>query len=83
MLTQFMLVNLLKHHEINADQKIAIAVLRERALRFAEAIIVYTKPGADQSAAIRHIREALWTVNSSVALNGLEGVPPPIEPKID
>ena len=83
MFSQQSLIVLLQNHEIDADQKLAIAVLRERALRFAEAVVAYTKASPDQSAAIRHIREALWSANAAVSIYGIESVPPPIEPKID
>lgn len=44
--------------------------LREAAKDFAQAVLNETPPSADQSAAIRHIREALMTANASIALKG-------------
>jgi len=83
MFTQQALLTLLKHHKVDTKQEIAMAILRERALRFAESIIEYTKESSDQSAAIRHIREALWSANAAVSIYGIASSPPPVEPKID
>jgi hypothetical protein len=45
--------------------------LRQAALVFAQAIIDNTPPCADQTAAIRHVRDAVMTANAAIALNGL------------
>jgi hypothetical protein len=37
---------------------------------FAHVIVAHTKPSADQSAAIRHLRECVHTANGSIALEG-------------
>jgi len=46
------------------------AVLRNAAKEFAEAIIKNTPKGADQTAAIRKVREAVMTANAAIALKG-------------
>lgn len=47
--------------------------LGEAAKAFAQAIIDDTPDSADQSAAIRLVREATWTANSAIALEGKLG----------
>lgn len=44
--------------------------LREAAKTFVAAIIAATPPGADQSAAVRKVREAVMTANAAIALDG-------------
>lgn len=43
--------------------------IREEAKAFAEVILENTPPCADQSAAIRKIREAVMTANAAIACN--------------
>lgn len=45
--------------------------LREAARHFAKVILMNVPPGADRSAAIRKVREAVMTANAGVSLNGL------------
>lgn len=44
--------------------------LREGAKTFATLLISVTPAGPDQSAALRHIREAVMTANAAIALDG-------------
>jgi len=44
--------------------------LRAAGKAFAEAIVALTPPGADQSAAIRKVREAVFTANAAIACKG-------------
>lgn len=44
--------------------------LRNAAHQFAQVVLENTPPGADQSAAVRKIREAVMTSNAAVALKG-------------
>lgn len=44
--------------------------LRTAALVFAQAIVDNTPAGADQTAAVRKVREAVMTANASIALDG-------------
>ena len=53
--------------------------LRTGARAFAQIIIDFTPPGADQSASLRKVREAVMTANAAVALNGRLHKPPPVE----
>jgi hypothetical protein len=45
--------------------------IREAALEFAATVLDNTPPCADQSVAIRKIREAVMTANAAIALDGL------------
>jgi hypothetical protein len=60
-----------KYHAPNNEQLIHYERIRDAARSFAYVIIANTPKCADQSAAIRHVREAVMTANASVALNGL------------
>lgn len=42
--------------------------IREAGKAFAKVLVANTPPSADQSAAYRLIREAVWTANASIAL---------------
>lgn len=44
--------------------------IRKAARTFAQIVIINTPPGADQTAAIRKIREAVMTANAAIALAG-------------
>lgn len=44
--------------------------VREAALEFAKVVWAHTPPGADQTAAIRKIREAVMTANAAIACEG-------------
>lgn len=58
------------YHPPFPDQLPKYNALREAAKAFAQAIVDNTPRGADQSAAIRHVREAVMTANASIALGG-------------
>lgn len=62
--------HIFKYHAPTADQLPKYEALRAAAKAFAQAIVDNTPRGADQSAAIRHVREAVMTANASVALDG-------------
>lgn len=54
--------------------------IRQAALDFATMIVARTPRCADQSAAVRHIREAVMTANAAIALGGrLHKENPPAE----
>ena len=44
--------------------------IREAALAFALVVIENTPASADQTAAIRHLREAVMTANAAIACDG-------------
>ena len=62
--------NIFKHHPPTGDQADRYQELRLQAKQFASAIVKYTPAGADQTAAVRKVREALMTANAAIALDG-------------
>lgn len=62
--------NMFTYHPPTIDQLPKYDILRKAAKMFAQVIIECTPEGADQSAAIRKVREAVMTANASIALNG-------------
>ena len=62
--------NIFKYHAPTPEQLIAYDKLRSSAKAFAQAIIDNTPASADQTAAIRKVREAVMTANAAVALGG-------------
>jgi hypothetical protein len=59
------------YHAPDPNQKIKYQNIREKAKEFARVIYENTPACADQSAAIRLVREAVMTANASIALKGL------------
>jgi hypothetical protein len=59
------------YHAPSPDDTVAYEKLRASAKDFARAIFDLTPPCADQSAAIRLVREAVMTANAAIALHGL------------
>jgi len=59
------------YHVPEPDQIPAYEELRITAHHFAELILRLTPQCADQSAAIRKVREAVMTANAAIALKGL------------
>lgn len=64
------LEHIFSYHKPTADQLPKYERLREAAKEFAKAIVECTPECADQSAAIRHVREAVMTANAAIALDG-------------
>lgn len=62
---------LFSYHPATLDQKPRYEAIRAAAKDFAYIIVANTTTGADQSAAIRKLRECVMTANASIALNGL------------
>ena len=60
-----------KYHPPNPSTGPKFETLREAARHFAKVILMNVPPGADRSAAIRKVREAVMTANAGVSLNGL------------
>ena len=63
-------LDVLSHHAPDTGDLARIANIRQAAHVFAEAILVNAPPCADASAAIRHVREAMFTANAAIALKG-------------
>lgn len=60
------------YHPVQAggNQERRYRLIREKAAELAETIYLNTPRCADQSAAIRKLREAVMTANASIALDG-------------
>jgi hypothetical protein len=61
--------NLFTYHPPKGDQVERYGKLREAGKALAEVIIECTPQCADQSAAIRKVREAVMTANAAIACN--------------
>ncbi len=61
--------HIFSYHPPKGDQSARYVKLRDAAKQFAETIIECTPECADQTAAIRKVREAVMTANAAIALN--------------
>lgn len=59
---------LFTYHAPKAGQPERYQAIREAAKNLANVIVANTPASADQSAAIRHLRECTFTANASIAL---------------
>lgn len=62
--------DIFSYHAPTADQPQRYEHVRAAAKTFAKAILDNTVPCADQTAAIRKLRECVMTANASIALGG-------------
>jgi hypothetical protein len=58
------------YHKPTDEQLTQYANIREAGLQFAQAILRNSPPSADQTAAIRKVREAVMTANAAIACQG-------------
>jgi len=68
--TREQLKDIFTYHAPDADQRVAYEKLRNAAYDFAVALTELTPPSADQSAALRKLRECVMTANACIALHG-------------
>lgn len=61
--------NTFKYHAPKADQPARYEAIREKAKELAELIVASTPKCADQTAAIRKLRECVMTANAAIAIN--------------
>jgi hypothetical protein len=66
-MTDAELVNYFTYHAPKGDQPERYVRIREAALAFARVVVQNTLPSADQTAAIRKLREAVMTANQGIA----------------
>lgn len=64
------LENWFTYHALTPEQVDADQILRDAAHVFALAVLAYTPPCADQTTALRKIREAVMTANAAIACGG-------------
>lgn len=62
--------NWFTYHQPSADDTKRYQRLRDAARAFADVIVAETPPSADQTAAIRKVREAVMTANAAIACGG-------------
>lgn len=70
MATMIDLEHVFTYHPPQPGQQDTYEKLRSSAKEFARTITELVPACADQSAAIRHVREALMTANAAIALGG-------------
>lgn len=68
--TQDQIAEIFTYHAPDSDQQAAYQKLRDAAAAFAAVLIDQTPPSADQSAALRMLRECVMTANAAIALRG-------------
>ncbi len=64
------LENWFTYHAPTPKQQESYVAIREKALELGQVIIDNTPPSADQSAALRKLRECVMTANASIACGG-------------
>lgn len=69
-LTKDDLRDIFSHHPPEPGQAERYDAIRRGALAFAEVIVENTPPSADQTVAIRKLRESVMVANAAVALKG-------------
>jgi len=69
-ITEDRLLNWFTYHAPSQEQIPAYEEIRAAGLEFARTILRLTPPSADQSSAIRKIREAVMAANSAIACQG-------------
>ncbi|MCW8132645.1 MAG: hypothetical protein KIS92_20010 [Planctomycetota bacterium] len=69
-MTQEQLDNWFKYHKPEPGQPEKYEAIRAAGKAFAEVVVANTPASADQTAAVRKIREAVMTANAAVACNG-------------
>ena len=62
------ITELFTYHSPKLDQASRYQTIRDAAKQFALCLVENTKPSADQTAAIRLLRESVMTANASIAL---------------
>lgn len=64
------LADIFSYHTPNDEQIGHYKAIREKARELATVIVAHTPESADQTAALRKLREVVMTANSSIALGG-------------
>lgn len=69
MATQADIDNWFTYHAPKGDQQQRYVAIRDKAKEFAELIMASTPASADQTAALRKLRETVMAVNLTIACN--------------
>ncbi len=68
MITEADLEQMFTYHSPKGNQPERYGDIRNAGFSLAKTIVINTPPSADQSAAIRKVREAVMTANAAIAL---------------
>ena len=60
-------MNLFTYHPPQDGDQERYVAIREAGLAFARTLVEQTPPSADQTAALRKVREAVFTANAAIA----------------
>jgi hypothetical protein len=84
MITDEQLVNWFVYHAPKGDEPERYKRINDAALSFARVVVSNTPPSADQSDALRKIREARMTANAAIATHTgpLPAVTPPMSDEV-
>ncbi len=69
-ITQEMIKNWFTYHSPKTEDIPAFTAIREHGLLLAKVILENTPASADQTVAIRHVREAVMNANAAIACGG-------------
>ena len=69
-ITEQQLDNWFQYHAPTPEQQKAYVLIREQGKQLARTIVACTPASADQTAAIRKVREAIMTANAAIACQG-------------
>jgi hypothetical protein len=69
--TEPWLAEVFTYHPPDDAQRVAYERIREEAREFARVLLEHTPRCADQSAALRLLRDCVMTANAAIALRGL------------
>lgn len=67
-MTEDQLKHTFTYHRPNSVQQAKYALIRDAALEFSRVLVANTPASADQTAAVRKVREAVMTANAAIAL---------------
>lgn len=67
MISQEQINNWFTYHKPEGDDPAHYVAIRDAGKALSEAIVAHTPPSADQTAAIRKVREAVMTANAAIA----------------
>ena len=69
-ITKAQLENWFTYHSPSKEQLPTYEAIRNAGLNLAEIIVENSPPSADQTAAVRKVREACFTANAAIACQG-------------
>ena len=69
-ITKEQLENWFTYHSPEGDEQSRYLAIREAGKHLAATIVDTTTPSADQTAAVRKVREAVMTANAAIACKG-------------